>query len=91
MKLFRASRLLGGLSILVLIALTESWSPLVKTSLGMQRLIIIFLSILPAGIGTILAVMSWNRREIRGWWAIGNAVADFLLVLAGILLLLSRG
>jgi uncharacterized membrane protein len=56
-------------------------------SLVMQGLAIFLLVILPAGIGTVLGVMSLKRKEVKAWWAISFIVLNIAMVLTGVLLL----
>jgi uncharacterized membrane protein len=53
----------------------------------MQGLAIFLLVILPAGIGTVLGVMSLKRKEVKAWWAISFIVLNIAMVLTGVLLL----
>jgi hypothetical protein len=87
MKLFTVSWLLGMLSFIVLGALTRSSSPLAELSPEAQRLVAIFLEILPAGAGTWLGMVSLNRKETKTWWTIGIIVLNIAMLLAGIVLL----
>jgi formate-dependent nitrite reductase membrane component NrfD len=50
-------------------------------------LAIILLLILPAGIGTVLDVMSKNRKEVKAWWPIGVIGLNMLMLFTGIFLL----
>ncbi len=84
MNLFQTSLILGLLSNIVFHALTQSWSPLVEMSFGIQRLATFLLLILPTGIGTVLGVMSLNRKEVKAWWSIGVKVLNILMVLLGL-------
>jgi uncharacterized membrane protein len=87
MKLFQLSLTLGLLSNIVLGALTRSWSPLVEMSPGIQKLATILLLILPAAIGTVLGVMSKNRKEVKAWWSIGVIGLNMLMLFTGTFLL----
>ena len=87
MKLFQLSLTLGLLSNIVLGALTRSWSPLVEMSPGVQKLATILLLILLAGIGTVLGVMSKNRKEVKAWLSIGVIGLNMLMLFTGIFLL----
>jgi len=87
MKLFQLSWTLGLPSNIVLGALTRSWSPLVEMSPGIQKLATILLLILPAGIGTVLGVMSKNRKEVKAWWSIGVIGLNMLMLFTGTFLL----
>jgi hypothetical protein len=50
-------------------------------------LAIILLLILPAGIGTVLDVMSKNCKEVKAWWPIGVIGLNMLMLFTGIFLL----
>jgi len=63
----------------------RSGSPL-ETFLGIQGLAVWLLLILPV-VGTVLGVMSWNRKEVKAWWAIGVIVLNIDMILTGIFLL----
>jgi hypothetical protein len=63
----------------------RSGSPL-ETVLGIQGLAVWLLLILPI-VGTVLGVLSWNRKEVKAWWAIGAMVLNVDMILTGILLL----
>ena len=84
MKLFHLSWLLGMLSYIILGVLRRSASPLAETALGTQRSVTILLVLLPAGIGVILGVMSWNRKEVKAWWVTGVILLNIVMALAGI-------
>lgn len=86
MKLLQLSWVLGMLAFIVRGVLTQSWSPLAEMSIGNQRVAGILLVILPAGIGTVLGAMSWNRKGTKTWWAAGIIVLNVVTLLAGILL-----
>ena len=66
-------------------ALTQSWSPLVNMSPGIQQLAAIFLLILPAGLGIVLGVMSLRRKELKPGWPITAIVLNILGMLVGFL------
>lgn len=83
-NLFQLSLTLALWSNVALSALTQSWSPLVKMSLGIQQLATVFLLILPAGIGVVLGVMSLKRKEWKPGWAISAIVLNIIGILAGI-------
>ena len=87
MKLFDLSLLLGMLSYIIGGVFRRSGSPAEGMSLGIQGLAIFLLVILPAGIGTVLGVMSLKRREVKAWWAIGVIVLNIAMLLTGIFLL----
>lgn len=87
MKPFQLSWLLGVLSYVILGVLRRSGLLEAETSLGTQRLITFLLLILSvsAGTGTVLGVMSWNRKEVKTWWAIGAIVLNLVVLLTVIL------
>jgi hypothetical protein len=87
MKLYQVSWLLGVLSLIVLGALRRPSSPLAEISFEMQRLVTWLLVILPAGIGTILSLISLKRNEVNVWWIIVIAVLNVAMLLAGVILL----
>jgi len=87
MKLYYLSWLLGMLSYIIGGVFRRSGSPQGEMSLGIQGLAIFLLLILPAGIGTVLGVMSLKRKEVKAWWAIGVIVLNIAMILTGILLL----
>ena len=88
MKLYRWSWFLGTLSYVIGGVFRRSRSPLGEMSLGIQGLAVFLLVILPAGVGTVLGVMSLKRKEVKAWWAIGVIVLNIVMILAGILILL---
>ena len=65
--------------------LTQSWSPLVKMSPGIQQFATLLLLIVPSGIGIVLGVMSLKRKELKPGWAITAIVLNIIGVLLGIL------
>ena len=88
MKPFQSSLILGTLSYIIGGVFRRSGSPLGEISLGMQGLAVFLLVILPAGIGTVLGVMSLKHKEVKAWWAIGVIVLNIVMILTGILILL---
>lgn len=88
MKLYYLSWLLGMLSYIIGGVFRRSGSPVGGMSLGMEGLAIFLLVILPAGIGTVLGLMSLKRKEVKAWWAIGVIVLNIVMILSGILILL---
>ena len=88
MRLFQWSWLLGTLSYVIGGVFRRSGLPLGEMSFGIQVLAVFLLMILPAGIGTVLGMMSLKRKEVKSWWAIGVIVLNIAMVLTGILLLL---
>ena len=87
MKPFQSSLILGTLSYIIGGVFRRSGSHLGEMSLGIQGLAVFLLVILPAGIGTVLGVMSLQRKEVKVWWAIGVIVLNIAMVLTGIFLL----
>ena len=87
MKLYYWSWLLGLLAYVVGGVLRRSGSPAGEMSIGTQGLATFLLLILPAGIGTVLGVMSLRRKEVKPWWAIGVIVLNVAMVLTGLFLL----
>ena len=87
MKLFYWSWLLGMLSYVIGGVFRRSGLPPGEMSIGIQEFAIFLLVILPSGVGTVLGVMSWKRKEVRAWWAIGVIVLNIAMVGTGILLL----
>jgi hypothetical protein len=87
MKPFQSSLILGTLSYIIGGVFRRSGSSLGEISIGIQGSAIFLLVILPAGIGTVLGVMSLRRKEVKAWWAIGVIVLNIAMVLTGIFLL----
>lgn len=87
MKQFQTSLILGTLSYIIGGVFRRSGWPQEEMSLGIQGVVIFLLVILPAGIGTMLGVMSLKHKEVKAWWAIGVIVLNIAMVLTGILLL----
>ena len=87
MKLFQMSWFLGILSYVIGGVFRRAGWPQGEMSLRMQGLVIFLLVILPAGIGTVLGVMSLQRKEVKAWWAIAFIVLNITMILTGILLL----
>ena len=85
MRLFQWSLSLGMLSYVVFGVFRRSGSPL-ETSFGIQGLAVWLLLILPV-VGTVLGVMSWNRKQVKAWWVIGVIVLNIDMILTGIFLL----
>ena len=85
MKLYQLSWLLGSLSYIIGGVFRRSGWPQEEMSLGIQGVAVFLLLILPAGIGTVLGVMSLRRKEVKAWWAIGVIVLNIVMVLSGIL------
>jgi hypothetical protein len=85
MKLLYWSWLLGSLSYVVFGVFRRS-GRLPEMSFDLPGLAMLLL-LLPAGIGTVLGVMSLRRREVKAWWAIAVIVLNIAMLLTGILLL----
>jgi cytochrome bd-type quinol oxidase subunit 2 len=85
MKLFQLSWFLGALSYVVFGVFRRSGTPL-EFSLGIQGLATLLLLILPV-VGTVLGLISLNRKEVKVWWAIGVIVLNIAMVGTGIFLL----
>ena len=84
-NLFQWSLTLGLWSNAADSALTQSWSPLVNMSPGIQQFAAVFLLIVPAGIGIVLGVMSLKRKELKPGWPITAIVLNILGMLVGFL------
>ena len=87
MKPFQSSLILGTLAYIIGGVFRRSGSPLGEMSLVLQGLAVFLLVILPAGIGTVLGVMSLKHKEVKAWWGIGVIVLNIAMVLTGIFLL----
>ena len=85
MKLYQLSWLLGSLSYIIGGVFRRFGWPQEEISLGIQGVAVFILLILPAGIGTVLGVMSLRRKEVKAGWAIGVIVLNIVMVLSGIL------
>ena len=85
------SFLLFGLSIILLVALTVFETALTGTSLATERVITFLLLILPAGLGTMLGVMSLLRNEGRAWLAISAVILNALFALFHVIIVLFAG
>ena len=93
MKLNLAGRslFLFGLSIVLLIAFTLFESALAGMSLGMERLITFLLLVLPAGVGSVLGVMSLLRKEGRVWLGVTGVVLNSLFAFFHLMIVLFAG
>lgn len=89
MKLYQWSWLSGMTSYIVLGVLRRSSASLVEPSFEMQSPVTLFLVILLAGIGTILGIISWRRKEANAWWTIIALVLNAAMLLAGLARLFS--
>ena len=93
MKLSLAGRslLFLGASVVILVAITLFEHNLAVMSLGVQRVITLLGLILPAGIGSVLGVMSLARKEGRAWMAVIGVVLNILFALFHLMILLYAG
>lgn len=80
MKLFQWSWLLGILSYVILGVLRRSEFLDGET----PALILFLLSLLSAGIGIVFGMVSWRRKEVNVWWAIGVIALNIVMAGAGI-------
>lgn len=87
-QLYQWSVLLGLLSYVIGGVFRRSESFPGELSMGLQMLVILLLLILPAGIGVVLGVLSWKRKEVSLWWAGGAIVLNIAVLLTSMLLLL---
>ena len=87
MKLFYWSWFLGIQSYVILGVLRRSGVLVAGTSLGTTGLITFLLFLLSAGIGIALGMVSWKRKEVKVWWAIGAIALNIVMALNGIFLL----
>ena len=90
-NLATGSLLFFGLSMLLLLGMTEFESALVDMSLGMERVITVLLLVVPAVIGTILGVMSIARNEGRTGRAIAGIILNGLFAIFHLLLTFFAG
>ena len=88
MKLYQWSILLALSSYVIGGVFRRSESFPGELSVGIQILLILLLLILPAGLGAVLGVMSWKRKEVSPWLVVSPIVLNIVVVLTGILLLL---
>lgn len=88
MKLLMWSWQLGLLSYIFLGVIRRSGFPVGGTFVGTPGVITSLLLFLLAGIGTVLGVLSLNRKGVKAWWGI-SAIVMNIVVLVGILLLFS--
>ena len=85
------SLILFGLSVIFWLGLTLFESALAGTSLATERVITFLLLVLPAGIGTVLGIMSLLRKEGRAWLAITAIILNALFALFHVLIILFAG
>ena len=85
MKLFQLSWVFGVLSYVVFGVFRRSGTSL-EISPGLEGLATLLLLILP-GVGTLLGLMSLNRKEGKAWWAIAVIVLNVAMAWTGIFLL----
>ena len=88
MKLFQLSWVFGLQSYVIFGVFRRSGLPDAGIPLGTQSLIIFLSLILSAGIGIVLGVMSWKRKETSTWWVIGAITLNIVMLLAGVSLVL---
>ena len=88
MKLSQWSWLLGILSYVILGVIRRSGSLVEGAFLGTSGLITFLLLLLSAGIGIVFGVVSWKRKEVKAWWAIGAIALNIAMALAGVSLVL---
>jgi hypothetical protein len=79
------------ISILFLILLTLFESSLVGLSLTVERIISLFLLVLPAMIGIVFGVLSFVRKEARLWIGILGILLNALFALFHLLVLSFAG
>jgi hypothetical protein len=89
MKLSQWSWLLGVLSYVILGVLRRSGFLSEGTSLGTPGLITFLMLLLSAGIGIVLGVVSWKRKEANVWWVMGAIALNIIMALAGVSLVLA--
>lgn len=80
MKLSYWSWLLGILSYVILGVLRRSEFLVGET----PALILFLLSLLSAGMGIVFGMVSWQRKEVNVWWAIGAIALNIVMAGAGI-------
>jgi len=85
------SLLLGGVSLLLLAALTVFESALAGVSPGVQRLLTLLVLVLPAGTGAGLGVMSLMRREGKAWQALTGVVLNTIFAVFHLAIVLFAG
>jgi hypothetical protein len=90
-KLARASLLLLGLSVLLLVVLTAFESALTGIPPLMERLATFLMLVLPAAMGAGLGVLSLARAEGRLWMAVSGIVLNTLFALFHLMILLFAG
>ena len=83
MKLFQLSWLIGILTYVVFGVFRRAASPVVEN----ESVVLLPLTVL-AGIGIVLGVMSWIRKEAKAGWIIVVIVLNLAMLLTGIFLLL---
>ncbi len=86
MKLFQQSWSFGLLSYVILGVFRRGVS-VAGITLATHSSITFVLLIFAAGIGIVLGVLSWRRKEVSSWWVIGAIVLNVVMLLAGIDLL----
>jgi len=86
MKLFQQSWSFSLLSYVILGVFRRGFS-VAGITLGPHSSITFLLLIFAAGIGVVLGVLSWKRKEVSPWWVIGAIVLNVVMLLTGIDLL----
>ena len=89
MKLSQWSWLFGILSYVILGVLRRSGFFAGGTSPGAPALITFLLLLLSAGLGIVLGVVSWKRKEVKAWWTFGSIALNIVMALAGVGLVLA--
>jgi hypothetical protein len=85
------SMLLFGLCVVILVVMTRAESALGVMSFTAQRIITFLGFVLPAGVGSVLGVMSLVRREDRPWLATAGIVLNGLFAMFHIMIIIFAG
>ena len=91
LNLAATSMLLFVLSVILWLALTGFESALVGMSLGAQRVITLLFLVLPPGIGAVLGLLSFMRKEGRPWLATISIILNALFACFHALIVLFAG
>jgi hypothetical protein len=93
MKLSLAGRsmFLFGVCVVILVVMTLAESALGVMSFTVQRIITFLGFVLPAGVGSVLGVMSLVRREGRPWLAAAGILLNGLFALFHLMIVLFAG
>ena len=91
LSLISGSLLLFGLSVVLWVMLTLFESALAGMSLGAERLVTLLGLVLPAGVGTVLGVMSLARKEGRMWLAAIGLALNTLFAIFHLMIVLFAG